>query len=339
MQGAVGEKMDRRGALRALGLGTAGALLAAAPARAQSGGATAQPSAAPKLPYPGHYRFAVGKFECVALNDGATQMPRQPFWAPEAGAGEAEAVLRDWYLDETTLRLAFNALVVRVGGATILLDTGNGAGARGNGLGMTALQLAAAGIAPAEVTHVFISHAHGDHINGLFDGEARAFPKAEVVFSQTEKAFWTGTAPDMAKSRLPDDPKAGMIAAAQKFFEQTAGYARGLRDGEALADGVTLLAAPGHTPGHALLRLVSDGQELVYLADSAHHPVLMFERPDWTVAFDTNPAQAAATRQALFARMAAERTLVHLFHMPFPGLGHIRAKGAGFEWVPVMWTV
>jgi hypothetical protein len=37
----------------------------------------------------------------------------------------------------------------------------------------------------------------------------------------------------------------------------------------------------------------------------------------------------------LFAQVAAEGTLVAGAHLPFPGLGHVRAEGGAYEWVPL----
>jgi hypothetical protein len=88
------------------------------------------------------------------------------------------------------------------------------------------------------------------------------------------------------------------------------------------------------------VRISSGSEELLFLADTAHHPAIMFTNPDWTVAFDANPRQAAATRKKTFAQVTAQRTRVHLFHMPFPGIGHIRkGEGVSYEWVPEPWNL
>jgi glyoxylase-like metal-dependent hydrolase (beta-lactamase superfamily II) len=78
--------------------------------------------------------------------------------------------------------------------------------------------------------------------------------------------------------------------------------------------------------------------QLLHIADAAHHYVLMFARPDWSAGVDLDPAQAKATRRTLFDRAAADRLRVTAAHLPFPGLGHIRPAGRGYEWVPEPWT-
>jgi glyoxylase-like metal-dependent hydrolase (beta-lactamase superfamily II) len=309
--------------------------------RAQAN-AEANPTQPPPQPtQPGFYRFQVGKFECIALNDGIGQMtPIQPTWAPEATAEEVQKALEKHYLPTDRLHVAFNSLVVRTPTETMLVDAGSGARARPR-MGWTALQLAAAGIKAEEVTSIFLSHAHGDHLGGLLDEEGRAvFPNAQLHVSRAEWDFWLSESPDFSTSRTPQQQQRNAVELARRVFETLRPTARTFGENDKLGEGLSVIAAHGHTAGHSLLRIQSDGQEMVYLADLAHHPVLMFENPRWTVQFDVNPSAAAETRLRLFAELAAKRTRVHLFHMPFPGVGHIRTTGENsYEWVPEMWTV
>jgi glyoxylase-like metal-dependent hydrolase (beta-lactamase superfamily II) len=127
----------------------------------------------------------------------------------------------------------------------------------------------------------------------------------------------------LSKQRLDDHTKAEFIQLAQKTFGSLESEFKRVPAGTSLIDGVGIQAAPGHTPGHTVLRIRSDNQELVHIFDLAHHPVIMFKNPRWTVAFDTNPALAATTRKKLFAEFAANRTRVLGYHLPFPGIGHM----------------
>ncbi len=84
-------------------------------------------------------------------------------------------------------------------------------------------------------------------------------------------------------------------------------------------------------------RIRSGSEVLYHMMDLAHHFALMFPHPDWTVGFDVNSRQAAATRREIFPRLAAEGVRVVGYHLPFPGLGHIQASGNAFRWVPALW--
>jgi glyoxylase-like metal-dependent hydrolase (beta-lactamase superfamily II) len=326
--------MKRRSALQ-LGLT---ALVGASLPRALHAETPAVP-AAPSSPT--FFKFAVGDFEAISLYDGTHVMPEfYPTWAPEAKKEEVIAALEHQFLPTDRLYIPFNALVIRTGKDVVLLDSGNGSKARPK-LGQVESALAAAGLKPTDITAVFLSHAHADHIGGLLDGSGKpAFPNAPVYTTETESSFWLSSSPDLSKSALPSDAKKGMIAGAQQALDALKSQIKKVKSGDVIVPGLTVQAAPGHTPGHATVKIISSSQELLFLADTAHHPAIMFTNPDWTVAFDANPRLAAETRKKTFSAVATARTRVHLFHMPFPGVGHIRkGPGVSYEWVPEPWNL
>jgi hypothetical protein len=107
------------------------------------------------------------------------------------------------------------------------------------------------------------------------------------------------------------------------------------KDGQKLFhDAVTVLAAPGHTDGHACFEIRSEGESLVHISDVVHHHVLMFDNVGWTVAMDHDPETAVKTRKKLFTRMAKEKSRAFGFHLPWPGLGTVVPKGDQYAWVP-----
>ncbi|MEO6364220.1 MAG: hypothetical protein ABIO71_13395 [Caldimonas sp.] len=65
---------------------------------------------------------------------------------------------------------------------------------------------------------------------------------------------------------------------------------------------------------------------------------VQFPEPQVTTAFDTDSSAAAAQRIKAYADAARGRYLVAASHLPFPGIGHIRADGKGYAWVPIDWN-
>lgn len=335
--------VSRREALRWLGLGGA-ALLATGGARLpgaepdKAGGS----EAGGMLVQPAFYRFKIGAFDAIAFNDGAFNPPvtQSPFGVGEPVEAK-EAVLREAFLPAGTVNLQFNVLLVRMGAETVLFDAGCG-GLFGAAGGRLAAQMAAAGVNPDEVTGVFLSHAHGDHFGGLFggDGKTPVFKNAKHFVGRAEFDFWTGASPDVSALRQPEEGRRGMVAGARGALEALRGKWRFVAGGDKILDGLEIIDAPGHTPGHLAFLISSGGEQLLHFVDAAHHHAITFARPEWVLAFDVRPEQAEATRRKLFDRAAADRLRVFGAHMPFPSLGHIKALDGGrYEYVIAPWQV
>jgi len=300
-------------------------------------------AAAPALKGPqagGYYRFTIGDVEAVVISDGALSFqPIQPSWVPEAPKEELEGMLRSSFLPTDRFNLDVNALLLKIGGELILVDSGAG-GLFGPSLGKLRGHLSAAGVEPAQVTAVVISHAHGDHFGGLLDGNGKpVFPNAAYFASKTEVDYWTGPDPDMSKLRIPEENKKVFAANAKRYFGAIKDRLTLVSPGQKIVGGMEVLGAPGHTPGHIALLVTSGKEALLNSADTVHHHVVLFAHPEWTSAFDSDPKMAAETRSRILHRAAADGLRVLGYHLPFPGIGHVRtAKGGAFEWVPEPWN-
>lgn len=291
---------------------------------------------------PAFYRFKIGAFDAIAFNDGGMNPPvaQSPFGVGEPVESKV-TVLREAYLPITHVNLQFNVLLVRMGSELVLFDSGCGQlfGAAG---GRLMGQFAAAGVKPEQVTAVFLSHAHGDHFGGLLDAESKTpvFKNATHYVGKREFDFWTGASPDVSELRQPEEGRKGMIAGARGALEALRGKWHFIEPGERLIDGLEIIDAPGHTPGHLAFLISSEGEQLLHFVDAAHHHAITFMHPEWVLAFDVNPKLAEATRRKLFDRAAADRLRVFGAHMPFPSLGHVKAlEKARYEFVFEPWRV
>jgi glyoxylase-like metal-dependent hydrolase (beta-lactamase superfamily II) len=97
---------------------------------------------------------------------------------------------------------------------------------------------------------------------------------------------------------------------------------------------VRAVEVKGHTPGHSAYRIGTGASSVLYIGDSMHHHVISVQKPDWTIAFDTDAATAAASRASLLAEVATSGQRIYSVHFPFPGLGRIEKRGEGYAWVP-----
>lgn len=305
-------------------------LLAAAPLSGLAATLSALPAAAADQggALPGAQRFTFSDRAVTALLDGAIAI------GPEALSGidaeGFEAAMRGAYRDPETYRTAINGFVVEGPDGVVLVDAGSGT-SMGDAAGRLPGNLEAAGIAGEDVTTLFLTHLHPDHVGGAVteDGAAR-FPNAELVVHAADRDFWTD---DAVRAAAPAEnhPVFDLAAAVLEAYGDRLRIVEGE---EEVAPGLTAMPLPGHTPGHMGLMLDGGGPGLLLWADIVHVPPVQLARPEVTIAFDTDPAQAAETRAAILDRVAADRLMVAGAHMTFPGLAQIEASGEGFRAIP-----
>jgi glyoxylase-like metal-dependent hydrolase (beta-lactamase superfamily II) len=279
---------------------------------------------------PAYYRMAVGDIEVTAVNDGMLEL--DPSMYPSADKAEAEQLLAAAHRGPK-IPTVVNAYVASVGDTLVLIDTGT-AGLFGPTLGKVPVNLAAAGFDPAAVDVMFITHLHPDHAGGLIDASGKAaYPNAELVVSEKDYAFWHD---DGMMSQAPAEFKP-FFQGARAAVKPYASRLRKVAGGE-IVPGLTAAPAPGHTPGHTMVRIASGKDTLLVWGDVVHTAALQVPHPEWGISFDTDVGQAAATRKAVFDQVASDGLTVAGMHLDFPGIGNISRTKAGYDYHPVFWT-
>ena len=89
--------------------------------------------------------------------------------------------------------------------------------------------------------------------------------------------------------------------------EQDAGKIVSFHSGEEVVLGVEAVIHPGHTPGSTFYILRSRGQSIIFVGDIIHVAAVQAPDPKITIAYDVDPAKAAAVREASFAEYDQER--------------------------------
>lgn len=286
-----------------------------------------------KTQVPGYYRLMVGQFEVTALYDGAINVDTKLL--KNTSEEEVQRLLFHLFVQGPVVQTAVNAYLINTGSRLVLVDAGVGASQIfGPTLGRIGANLAAAGYRPDQIDVVLLTHLHPDHVTGLLTVDGRAaFPRAEIWSSQDDNDFWLN---EEVSSKAPEGfrPFFKMAGEAAAPYRATGRWKTFSRD-QKILPGISSIAAHGHTPGHSAYLLASGDQRLLIWGDLVHNHAVQFTRPEVAIEFDTDKDQAIAARKKLFAKAAEERLLVAGMHLPFPGLGHVRAEGTGYAWVPV----
>ena len=272
------------------------------------------------------YPFRVGSFECVALCDGNLEYTLESM-VTNAPRSAVQAYLQAYGLSTEMIATPFTYPYLDTGKHKVLVDMGTG-----NLFPTTGRMLESmgkAGIAPESIDSIFISHAHPDHVGGALNDEGQPiFTNATYFISKDEWDFWFS---EQAANLTGE----GFITIARQKLAPLREKIILLEKEKEILPGVDVLFAPGHTPGHMVVSFRSEGEQLLYTADTVLHP-LHLERPDWFPVFDILPDLASVSKNHIFDLAATTKSLVLGQHFPpFPNLGYIVKKETGWAWQPI----
>ncbi|MFY0611852.1 MAG: MBL fold metallo-hydrolase [Hyphomicrobiaceae bacterium] len=310
----------------AAGTAAAGAILTATqlPTNAKSPKVGVQVSQA--------YRRKLGAYEVTVLSDGFVDLPHA-IWS-NISAEHADSHLTDSFVPTGKIRNGVNAYLINTGDKLILIDSG----ARdlfGPNLGQFPNNLSGVGVKPSDIDQILITHAHPDHVGGLFTARGKVtIPKGQVFIDETDLDFWTSEshqskAIDMAKPWF-DTARAWKTA-----YDGRISTFKGETD---LGNGISAFPLPGHTPGQSGFRIESQGQVLLILGDAVISAAIQFANPDAAAIWETDAEDSKKSRRRIFDIAARDRTLVSATHLPFPSFGYVdRREDNTYAWVPEEW--
>jgi len=285
---------------------------------------------------PSRYALKIGEIDVLVVSDGVLPLPTTML-AHNATPADRATWLHDMFLPQDAFDWALNAVMVRSGSKTILIDAGLGSDPNLNlpRAGQLIRRLEAAGIDLSAVTDLVLTHMHMDHVGGLLvDGVKQRLRKdLRIHVAAAEVKFWE--APDFSRVAMPPGFPDALRATAKRFVKEYGSQLRAFDETHEIAPGVIARRTGGHTPGHSVVRIASGDDALTFAGDAVF--AVGFEQPDWHNGFEHDPEEAARVRVRLLRELAASGEMLVATHLPFPSVGRVSAAGDAFRWVPVFW--
>jgi glyoxylase-like metal-dependent hydrolase (beta-lactamase superfamily II) len=287
-----------------------------------------------KTQAPGFYRMTLGSFEVTTVLDGTIMLDMGQLLTNVKPA-QVDTLLAKSFL-KSPVETSVNTFLINTGTKLVLVDTGAGT-LFGPTVGHFMSNLKAAGYKPEQIDDIVITHMHGDHVGGLVTTSGqRAFPNAVVHADKHDADYWLSKA-EMAKA--PAEAQGGFkgaMASLQPYID--ANKFQPFEAGVEVVPGIRSMPAHGHTPGHTIYSVESQGQKLLLWGDLLHAAAVQFPEPSVTIRFDSDSKAAEAQREKALKEAAAGGYWVGIAHVPFPALGHVRAEGTGYVWVPIHYS-
>lgn len=289
---------------------------------------------------PGYYRVMLGDFEVTALYDGAASLDSTLFEQySKLSKAESDALISHEFSPKTAMGgvdTAIIAFLVNTGENLILIDAGKGDVETPifiDKKGRLIASLEASGYKAEQIDVILPTHMHADHFSGVTVEGKKVFPNATIYLSNQEKAFWLDTPED----KLSDNAKPFVAwareAAAPYLASNQVKY---YNSGDEVIPGVKSIPLAGHTLGHNGFEFSSKGEEMLVWGDLMHNHAIQMKHPEVAVDFDADSISARKTRLNALPEIAKREILVAGAHLPFPGLGRLRAEESGsYRWIPV----
>ena len=232
-------------------------------------------------------------------------------------------------LEDCQLQLYYGHFFLRTKGQTVMVDTGIGPGphpSRGNRTGDLLNQLKIAGVNPGDVDLVLITHMHIDHVGWNIDYTGPEpkpyFPNARYLAPQLDwdhftKPEFAKDAPWVEENILPLE-KMGILEL--------------IEDGHIVSDEIKAISTPGHTPGHMVFDITSQGQKAMVVGDLLHSKV-QIERPEWTAGVDTDKEASRRNRNMILEKAEAEEIVIAAGHFhPDDHIGKVVMRNGKRYW-------
>ncbi len=267
-------------------------------------------------------KISVGSIQVTALRDGELYLPKEAL----VNLREEDAATINNSENSALIYGNVNAYLIQSANRNLLID----AGCRelfGPTCGFLQDAMKEAGLELRDITDLFFTHLHPDHIAGAISTDGMAvFENAALQVLGSEHNFWTTNNFDPIEVNGADWANlASDVLGAYNDKKEINSFTKDL------IPGVSLLSIPGHTPGHSGFRVDSDNQALVHLGDIIHAPNLQLNDPNASTIFNIDSGEALNSRKKMLDMVSTDRVICTSGHTLEPKFGFIEKYGKGYK--------
>ena len=267
----------------------------------------------------------VGSTRVVALKDGELTLPKEILLNID---------------EETTKKLSeennqltnsqINAYLIFKNEKILLVDSGC-RDLFGPTCGFVHKEIAKANVKPEDITDIFFTHLHPDHVGGSINKDGKAiFPNATVNIIEDELNFWSKD--DFEDVEVNGKNMADLNKSVIKAYSERV---KTIKTNQEIISGVFPVPLPGHTPGHSGFRIDDDNISFVQMGDVLHIPNLQLSDPNISVLFDIDVEQGLKSRKKAFDMVCNDRMICSGGHFLEPKFGYLDKFGNGYKYVAI----
>ena len=264
----------------------------------------------------------IGNVKVTVLEDGYLNLPKEVL---KNISPDIEKTLTDNAESELVLS-NINTFLIEQNNKKLLVD----AGCRdifGPTCGFFPEQLKKAGVTPEEITDLFFTHLHPDHVGGAISKNGDpVFINASVKIPEKEINFWTRN--DFQDVEANGKNFADLAKSVLKAYD---GKVTTVSNEDEIIKNIHVVDMPGHTPGHSGFRIDDANENFIHLGDILHVPNIQLENPSVSLLFDVDIEQGLKTRKMIFDMISSDNLLCSGGHMLAPKFGYIKKSGLGYK--------
>ena len=265
---------------------------------------------------------SVGNFKVTALRDGELSLPAEVLL--NLSDEQSQQIGTDENSKLATSNV--NAYLIQTKSKNLLIDSGC-RDLFGPTCGFLIDALKEAGLEPNDITDIFFTHLHPDHVAGAIDAKGSAvFKNASFKVTDLEYNFWTSDS--FTDSEVNGNDWAGLAQTALSAYKDKI---ETISFGQDIIPGVTSVSIPGHTPGHSGFRVDEGKETLIQMGDILHVPNLQLDNPKISTVFDVDSAAALKSRKEILDMVSTDKLLCTSGHMIQPKFGYIEKSGESYR--------